>query len=397
MGKNFGWPVTVFLYEDYLRLLQCIQNNKPVFDEKELVVFGAGIRGSVFCRLLHDMGYKDFTFVDNNTEKWGGYVTHAQHSIHAPETLLHNSENKVVLVSIENIESVFSQLLSYGYKENENLFFVMTNIYHDYIKEMQRPYSGNTLLMGDCGFSQISITDTNQKSLGAMLKEEIGEEHIKVLGMHGMGMRSFYHIIKQLIVLGQIPKKLLLMTNFEVFTKMHHLLPRTQHAQLFSEMACSFETVDKELYEYVQITQSRSSQIYGEAIQYSEENVDNNARLFIKMNYMYKFSNKTEDAEYFVKIMQVCKEKGIKLIPFIPPVNYEFAEQCYSEFRTKYDANFLALTSLITKYGFDYLDTSYCVKACQFADLKTIDETCNYQGRLIIFEKIADKLKNSTR
>lgn len=396
MSKNFTWPVSAYLYDDYVKLKECLELNKKKLENKQLIIFGAGIRGCVFGKLLSSFGYSSFIYVDNNKDKWDGYIFDENHPIKSSDYLLEDNKDKVILVSIESIELVEEQLKSLGYKENENLFYVVTDVYGDFVKEFSRTYTNNTLVIGDCGLSQISIQDTQHKCLGNMLQDKLGYNKCKVLSVHGMGMRSFYNLFKLQVINNHKPKKLVLMTNFEIFTKIHHILPRTQHAKLFEKLSNDIDlTFSAEWEEYCELVNQRSSTIQIETMEYKvDETTNHNEKMVFKMNYMYRLSEKVEDSIYLSKLLEYAKEQNVEVLCFIPPANYQFAEQCHENFKEKYDKNRKILTKWVNDLGVPMLDLSYVVESDGFADVRTIDETCNQKGREIVLDLLVDAIMN---
>lgn len=391
--RNFAWPVTVMPYEDYIALKECVDQHRELLINREIIIFGAGIRGSLFCKLMEIFGFEKLLFCDNNPDKWGGYMN--QYEIYSPELIEGKRENAIVLISVENGHSIETQLEKIGYIKNKTYFFVESRIYPSYIKEFFRSDPIEILFLGDCGLSQISINDSYHSNLSDMMKKCFGEKRAKVLAMHGMGMRSYYNILKSQIQLEIIPKVLGLMVNFEVFTGKHHLLPRTQHVDLFAQILDEIEKPELELVEYHQLIKDRFNNFKLDvSSSYQGNHLENNRRMILRMNYMYSLKKNTEDMEYLVKILKLCRHEGISVLPFIPPVNYEYALECIGEkFKVAYDANCDKMKAWIEEQGIKLLDLSYILDPKCFADPKTIDETANYKGRQIILEQFLKKLK----
>lgn len=388
MSKNFTWPATAYLFDDYKILMQCLEKNNSLFKNKEIVIFGSGIRGTIFGQILINNNYNNFVYIDNNIEKHGGFIHSKEHIIYPFGYLIENQESKVVIISIEGISAIKEQLINANYVENTNFFYIDSNVYENYVKEFLRPYNNNTLLISDCFFSHISAKDTKFDSLHKMVKEEFGKENIKVLTLHGMGMRSFYNLIKLQIKLGHIPKRIMLMTNFEIFTKINHLLPRTQHSTVFNLLKEKLDINDGEFYDYIDTVTQRAKEVYTETIKFNDEkSIDSNARLVIKNNYMHNLSEKIENSVYLIEILKYANGLNIEVICFIPPVNYQYARSFYDNFDEKYHANQIKMKDWIENYNFKMLDLSYLLTSDYFADIKNIDETCNYEGRVKVLEQ----------
>ena len=111
------------------------------------------------------------------------------------------------------------------------------------------------------------------------------------------------------------------------------------------------------------------------------------------MNYMYTLKRDNEGIVYLEKLLKLCKERSVKPIVFIPPANYMYAVSLFGEkFSEAYDKNVAYLKEIAEEYGVSILDLSYILKDYQFADLHTIDETANYEGRKLVVEKLIEEL-----
>lgn len=390
---NFAWPVTAMAYEDYRHLSDLMTEKAELFAARPLTVFGAGIRGSLFAAILEKLGYNDFSFVDNNRSKWGGFIN--AHPIEPPETLSAKKGRNVVIISTEDCDGIRRQLTAEGWRENYDFFAVQTREYDNYVDEFAKSDPVDCLVMGDCGLSQISLRDRLTDSLGVMLQKELGQERTKVLAMHGMGMRSYYNIFKWQLEAGLRPSTLLMMVNFEIFTGRHHLLPRTQHAPLFQKIsALDADHPEKET--YARLTEERSRELIADVASASAADGDN-ARLVLKMNYMYRLREGSEDLEYMAKLFALARENSVRVIPFIPPVNHVYAAGiCGPEFMNRYQANLEKMKGLISQHsGLEVLDLSFILGDDGFANPTTIDETANHDGRTIVLRHMLDRLRRA--
>lgn len=394
---NFAWPVTTLCKYDYSALCIFVESNKNTLESKKLVIFGAGIRGTAFSLMLEGMGYNNICFTDNNEKKIGGMIN--QFPIESFSELLKEKEEIIIIISVENGDSIKEQLLEYGFIENSNMFMVDSGLYPKYINEFNREGNINFLVMGDCGLTDISIKDKNFINVEEMVKHGLGEENTKVLAMHGMGMRAFYNVIHAQIKYRSKPKVIAVMANFEVFTGKQHLLPRSQHAKLMELLSRSVMEDDEELKEYAELAKERFDNFRIDYFASSKSvlnsmNKEKNDRIVLKMNYMYKLKEDNECVVYLKRIINLCKSENIHLFFFIPPVNYMYAEQLLGEeFTVKYHENIERLSNIIKAYDVEVLDLSYILDSSQFADINTIDETTNYMGREIFANQLINKLK----
>lgn len=386
--KNFAWPVTVMSYEDYYELKKCLDLNKDIY-EKKIIIFGSGIRGTLFGVLLKRLGIESFQYCDNNEMKWGGEIN--GHEILNPEIIKNKEKEYRVLISTERSNEIERQLEKYGYRKNKHFFSIKSDIYDKYVDKFFEIKPIKFLILGDCGLSQISIFDSNYENLGEMMISKLGDNNVKVLAMHGMGMRAYYNILKIQLEMGMNPQTVLLMTNLEVFTGKHHILPRTQHLELFEKIKNKNLYGDNDLDDYILDLKKRINMIDSEnEIWGKQENKMGNSEMILRMNYMYRIKKETEDINYLFEILKLCKKNSIKVIPFIPPVNYEYARSLIGlKFEERYKANVENVKIWIRNYGYEVLDLSFLLTSKLFAAKNTIDETANYDGRKKIMDEFS--------
>ena len=391
---NFAWPVTTLCKYDYKALKECVEENSVIFEQKQIVIFGAGIRGTSFSILLQKLGYNNIIFTDNNPKKIGGFIN--QFPILGYDEIK-NRKDIIVVNSVENGFSINDQLRSDGFVENNDYFYIENHLYELYLQEFKKVINTDTIVMGDCGITDISKEDSDYTNLGELLKIQLGDE-TKILAVHAMGMRAFYHILKAHIENIEVPRKVVIMANFETFTGKQHLLPRSQHARLIEMISNSINNQDTELYEYVRITKERFENFKVDYFASSKSALnqmsrEKNDRIVIRMNYMYELHEDNECIIYMKKIVDACKKNNIKILFFIPPVNYMYAEELYGgKFTDKYESNVDKLKELINSYGAEVLDLSYLLDQDKFADIHTIDETTNYEGRKAVANEIVKRV-----
>jgi uncharacterized membrane protein YqaE (UPF0057 family) len=257
------------------------------------------------------------------------------------------------------------------------------------MREFKRPVKDHTLIVGDCAFSHIALKDDNKISLGDMIKERIGEENCKVLTMHGMGQRAFYNIIRTLIdKKNELPRHIMLLLDLDVFTSKAHIMPRTQHSELINKILLSVSNPPPELSEYARLTKERFERFQVEAYtSYKDDGIGNIAKLYMKMNYMFKLKEDTESVLYLKKILKLMNEINITVTLLIPPVNYMLGEEFWGEtFTISYKNIFSDLWSFLQGLKYNVLDASFLINNHEFADVNSTDEVVNYQGRLKLMD-----------
>ena len=96
------------------------------------------------------------------------------------------------------------------------------------------------------------------------MQDKLGYENVKLLTMHGMGLPSFYHVLKAQINCGMQPGIVVVMLNFETLTGKQHLLPRSQHTKLIREICKVSPDPDGQLAAYARLTEERVKNIQAE-------------------------------------------------------------------------------------------------------------------------------------
>ena len=87
--------------------------------------------------------------------------------------------------------------------------------------------------------------------------------------------------------------------------------------------------------------------------------------------------------------------RSMKLFFFIPPVNYQYAKELYGDkFFELYEKNVEKLKNIAAEGECSVLDLSYLLESCQFADVHTIDETTNYEGRILVKDQLIQQINS---
>ena len=390
--KNFSWPVTAFPKYDYDEVYKWNQQYGETAKNKQIVIFGAGIRGSFFLDFLQEFGFKNICFTDNNPAKVGGMVNGCP--ILPYEEVVRMQDNIIVIVSVENALSIKEQLRHSGFVENKNFFYLESNLYQNFITNFLEQKDTKTIVMGDCGLTDIARADIDYRSLSDLIYTYLGKDYTKVLAVHAMGMRAFYHILHAYSNLIQKPKTVVVMVNFDALTGKQHLLPRSQNTPLIQKLTALLNHKDYALEEYAYITQERFERFTTDCFTSSQENIqelskDKNDRLVFRISYMYKLSTGIEPMIYMKKIIDLCKDNKINLFFFIPPINSEYGTELWGKrFREKYDENVAVLKAFIGD-EIPVLDFSDIATRDEFAQRNTVDEIVRFEARQRIAFEIA--------
>ncbi len=401
--KDFAWPVTAISKENYFAIMKCVKEHNELFSKYAILIFGAGIRGAEIAVILKNEGYSNIVFTDNNSEKWGGVIDGAP--IISVEEALSKRNEVVYLISVEEGEPICRQLEKAGLIFGEDFFFPRPNLYQRFMNEFKREMHDEILVMGDCMFEVISFDDKMKDSLTEIMQKKLGYENAKFLTMHGMGLPTFYHVLKAQINNGMIPSTFIVMLNFETLTGKQHLLPRSQHTELVKQIVAISNDPTGELHEYEKVVEERVKNVQAEFFttnKFSSNKASNNkkgqisdnaSKVFFKLNYLYKLNPEMESIQYLKKIMNMAHEYNFKVLAFVPPVNYERGIELFGDkFETAYNHNLEILKNIVKDGGFALLDLSHICTKELFAHTTTPDETTNYLGRDKVADYICDEI-----
>jgi len=401
--KDFAWPVTAISKENYFAIMKCVKEQDELFSKNTILIFGAGIRGAEIAVILKNEGYSNIVFTDNNSEKWGGAIDGAP--IISVEEALSKRNEVVYLISVEEGEPICRQLKKAGLIFGKDFFFPRPNLYQRFMNEFKREMHGEILVMGDCMFEVISFDDKMKDSLTEIMQKKLGYENVKLLTMHGMGLPTFYHVLKAQINNGMVPSTFVVMLNFETLTGKQHLLPRSQHTELVKQIVCISNDPTGELHEYEKVVEERVKNVQAEFFttnKFSSNKVSNNkkgqisdnaSKVFFKLNYLYKLDPEMESIQYLKKIMNLAHEYNFKVLAFVPPVNYERGIELFGDrFEVAYNHNLEILKNIVRDGGFVLLDLSHICTKELFAHTTTPDETTNYLGRDKVADYICDEI-----
>lgn len=398
MATNFAWPVTSVNRDDLTCFEEWYERTEEILKVKSVIIWGAGIRGTEFSLFFEKKGYINIVFTDSNESKWGGNINGFP-IIPPNEAFIYvNDQKAIFVISTENSHGIESILINQGYKEYSEYFVLKTDLYKKYLQEFMRDYNKNILVMGDCEFSTISLKDIDTSNLAEILRRQLGIEQCKVLAMHGMGLRSHYQVLKAHLMRRMTPDILVVMINLDTLTGKQHLLPRSQHEELLQQVYKNTDIYDNEFEDYLAEVHERAKNIQ---IEFSTKKVNTNlaqqevkARNYFKINYLYDLNIEAEGIKYLIKILDLARTKQMKVIPFIPPVNYEYGIKLFkTDFSRKYNSNIDKIKKIVKDKGYDLLDLSYSLPAKMFAEENTPDETANEFGRMIVAKEIISAIE----
>ncbi len=388
--RNFVWPVTSINKVEMDFFMSSVKKIEEKIKGKQLAIWGAGIKGNEYLIYFQKMGYDNLVFIDNNEEKQGGYIE--SYPIYSFDTFIKEYKNYVIFIAVESGDKLKEQLEIMGLVENKDFFYFKSKIYDWFMNEFMKKGDFKYLFFGDCEFTAISLNDSIYDNLSEMVLKKFGENNTKVLTMHGMGIRAYYNVLKAQVQYGITPEKVILEVNPLTFTKTRHILPRAQHVELLEKIAKI--SPNDELLEYIEETKKRfnnfQTDFFVNKVKSKGESQNSDSlKIYVKLNYMYKFDKNVEGIVYLKKIINYCQNNDIEIKLFLPPANYMLAEKFFGEtFWEKYNLIREEIKKIVNQENEMIVDYSVLLNENQFSAKETPDETANYQGRTIVLEHL---------
>ncbi len=387
--KNFEFPIMAIGQDEYEAVQEWIKIYQEIVQRRSLYIFGAGIRGNMFLKIMESAGIHIEGFCDSSKEKQGGYI--GSYKIYAPDEIC-NIKNYIV-ISSENSKEIEKYLIEKGYEKGINYFVINNNVYSSYINKFLKKKDIDYLLFGDCFFTDVDIEDLNGITMGNLAEQELGREKTKVLSLHGMCIPSFYHLMRIQLINGVHPKSVAFIVNVPFCDGIQTKLPQSQHFEMFEELANKIEIRDDFFAEYVALVKERTKNINAKAF-FTKKNISMNVnenieKLLTKSRYMYEFKRENENILYMEKLIDLLHENQIKAVPFIPALNYSIGEQYFGdEFLHRYSKICQSINEIVSEKGIELLDMSYLLDDSDFSG-KRMTKFPNARGK----EKVIAELK----
>ena len=395
--KDFSWPTNTFNSDDHTMFCKCIEENRSSFVERDIFLFGAGIRGCLFLSFCQKKEIPVTGIVDNDKNKQGGTIL-SSYPIFSLQDVLTRFPNAFFIISVEISDSIIKQLIGAGKMMGRDFFSVPPMLYKSFIHSFYTPQA-RRIFLGDCLFSTVGMSDTDMTSLGALLLEQLGSDIYKILSIHGMPMHTFYHMLDLQIKMKYSIDLVILAVNTVMFSGKKGQLPRAQHTPLLKEIQGQLPFYDSEFDDYIKLTEERMRRFRTDAFvsnakTATSHNNENIVRLRTKQNYIYELHPDNESVIFLKRFIALCNVAGIRLILFFPPINYQHGENILGEqFTRQCKLNMKKLKEALLGGLYETIDMSFSLESDYFAATDTINEITNYEGRLRERDTICEYLK----
>ncbi len=363
---NFEFPILSINKNEYENVKRWISEYRAKISEKKLYIFGAGIRGNMFLKLLEEEHISVTGFGDNSTEKQGGYIKN--YPILSMDDICSDLDNNVILVSTENYYEIDRMLAEKGCQKNLHYFIIENDIYPSFYKEFFRGGEIKYIVFGDCFFTELDIDDLSGLTMGEMIKAAGGVDGTKVLSIHGMCIPSFYYLMREQLNLGIRPKAVGFIVNIPFCNGIQTKLPQSQHSVLLKQIEEGLPQYSETFSNYVRLAEERSKNINAKSFSTNRvRNNDNIERILTKTRYMYELNEENENIEFLKRLVQLLLENNIKPVPFIPALNYFSGIEWFGEaFNVKYNRICQQIKEKLQKMGVSILDMSLLLDKSYF-------------------------------
>lgn len=389
------YTVDLGLYEAVERLVDV---NEQRFKTAKLVIFGCGKTGRLVAEILQKLDRSIYGYIDNDVEKQEVEIN--SYCVYPPAVLDTADDFQIIVGSLQQkaCREITEQLEEKGYHREENYHLLEFDADAVLLEAFRQPRRNHIQFFGCCFFSSIALGDIgrNTESLSRMFEAAIGRENTKILALPGFSLREYYELLKLQIHMGNKPKGAVLIANMAQFMKRYQFLhDYSQHVELFEQLKQEFVIVDPEYEVFLGDKRSRTenAQVRTE-IRKTDANVSERAaRQKFKLKYLGEVETESEGCKSLEKLLDYCKENGMKVLVVIAPVNYQYGREVFGDkFNTYYEANVKLIQDMVGCVNMDFLDCSYLYAEEDYPNPMQSDELGSCSGRQKIAEAILSKL-----
>lgn len=393
-----GWRLKTAEKELVASFESFILEHGQLLATRKLFIWGASVRGTLFGILLEKSGRNQFAYIDNDPRKWGVQIN--GHLIVSPKQAQVEETGIFVVVPIEYGAEIRDQLQGWGLEEGGDFSILQPGINEKFVAEFFRKYKNKRLILGETFLNETVIEDKEPQSFKEVLWQTFGREQTKILSLNCLGMEGFYHILRLQSELGQLPEEVWLFLNFETFTEHHHLLSRTQHADVWKMIQRQGNIVSPHFTSYIQQAVQRA-QNYQIELAYSPQrtSVDSeeeriyDQKLYLKQEMMYQWDPDWEEGRFLQKLLEFALEHRILVKAILAPVNVPLAKQYYGDlFEQIFSSNCQKLRQLFLNYKADFYDLGRLLASEYFCSEVTINDAVYGAGMKIIIQELLEQM-----
>lgn len=388
------WPLKSVHQETVRCFERQLSELKSNLGCKAIYIWGAGVRGTLLGMLLERRGYSRFSYIDGDARKWGMNIcNHMIDSVKQLDGL--DKKDFIILVPLEYPQSVKDVLEQRGMIEQENFYIITSTEKKSFINEFFKNYNKKILLIGGSIFDQIPIEEADDENLKSAFCRLYGAK-LKPLSINSMSIGGYYFLLRMQLLYGMIPEQLWLFLSWDLLTNYNHLLPRSQHADLFEEINSRINFHDLSFELFIKQAKERAAN-YKLELKYSpvrafkgnRPSQEQIHRDYLNKSLLYSVDSHTESYCYLEKIMHLCNEYHIKCILFMIPYNYQLVKYyCGEQALSLVSDNFEKINKLCNLYGVQGEDLGGAVLQKDFETEVTVNDALFKNGRLAFLRAV---------
>lgn len=378
--------------ENYDNFCHAVMMTEIQRRNKQTVIFGAGILGLQCYYTFQELEVQDIVFCDNDSAKWGRQIENCQ--ILSPDEIIGKMDQYFIFLAIENYQQCLHQIEEMGYQRGEQ-YYNLTNCSEcKLLNDFQKDCGAQTLILGDCTVSAISVADRGKESLADLLYQR---DNVKILALNGLYMRAYYNLFLMSLKKMSGLNKVVILLGLDIFGEKYHLLSQNQHLIMMTELLQRSGISSEESAAFGEEIRRRAQErnIFrltapNRESGISKIKIEQGRRLHMRLNYLYDLKEDTESIQYLKQMLKVCKQHRIDNIYIFMPVNYEMGEYYFGDtFYQKYNGLRNTLARHITEGGGQLVDLSYLLGGNDFISLRSTNEGIREAGR----RKLAAEIK----
>jgi len=309
-----------------------IDSYMEVLKQKDVYIWGGGVRGILCGMILESRGLRNFKYIDSSPQKQGKKLSNYEIIAYSGEC----KKNGFIIVSIEYYDEVVTFLHKEGFANGINMCFFELCVEKDYILKLGSVFPAGILIMGSAVLDSIFVREVGDKSLEELLECKNRIPMVKCIGGTCCEMRLFYDVFCLETEANISLRQLILLVSLDTMTSYHHLLPRAQRPDYFAEMA---KLADKnasiyreQLQEHCILSNNRMRDYSMEEMYTPDRNDSEKSNLerlkeYANITIMEPFDDRCEESYYLKKLSLFGAEKKIRVDIILEPVNLELCRK----------------------------------------------------------------------
>ena len=362
---------------------------------KELVIYGAGVRGRLIAKIMDESNIGNVLFCDQNPMYIGSIIN--GHRCIGITEMYEEIDKYFIVISPENAKEIVKSCEERGLKNDINFVQLGGTLYKEFIEQLQKKQTSGVLVLGDCDFLACSLLEEEKSSLGEKLQDvlykEIKGEGYKQLAMNAMTLAGFYWTYKTNKTLGNSADYVFITIDMRNFNGITNRLPNAQHVDLLEEME-QLVYIDG-FHDYINDAREYAKQQQGEVFNKTWGKDEKRQKIngnYIKLNYCYRIKECNQEILYLCRLLEQISADNSKAVLLFMPINFELAiKYCPDKFEVSFNENKQKLLEIISKYNAYVIDFSWLMNSKFYLDKETYDECLSNEGKNIIVKELFEE------